>query len=469
MKILFLFVSIFYFTANAFAQFDFNLIESRLQMLSKDTSYRHANISLTILDVATGKKLFGKNENLPLAPASTLKTFTTASALKLLGEQFRYETKIQFQGSINNGIGEGIVKIYACGDPSFGSDRFEETKPELIKQKIAEGLRKLGIEKIKGSVQIINNIFSDEGINTGWLAEDIGNYYGAGIYALNWKENKFELNLVPTTTSFEVSSTNAGYDIKKDFCIELKHKEGATTEEAFAFVEKDKTCKYVIRGVLSNTEKVHNMQLARLYPDQDFQKELTEYLQKEFKLEPSSKQIEAKEISVVSHFSPTLKQLVYWCNQKSLNLYAEAFCKTMSLKSKQDTPYLFPRTLVKGNWLAGLNAMISYAKSLNINMNSVKLLDASGLAPENRITTSIMAQLLHHYSKESYYPTFFESLPSINGLRMKSGYIGGTRSYAGYIKMKDSTEACFAFIINDYTCKPKEVKLSMFQILDILK
>jgi D-alanyl-D-alanine carboxypeptidase/D-alanyl-D-alanine-endopeptidase (penicillin-binding protein 4) len=102
-------------------------------------------------------------------------------------------------------------------------------------------------------------------------------------------------------------------------------------------------------------------------------------------------------------------------------------------------------------------------------MNSVKLLDASGLAPENRITTSIMAQLLHHYSKESYYPTFFESLPSINGLRMKSGYIGGTRSYAGYIKMKDSTEACFAFIINDYTCKPKEVKLSMFQILDILK
>jgi D-alanyl-D-alanine carboxypeptidase len=52
---------------------------------------------------------------------------------------------------------------------------------------------------------------------------------------------------------------------------------------------------------------------------------------------------------------------------------------------------------------------------------------------------------------------------------MKSGYIGGTRSYAGYIKMKDSTEACFAFIINDYTCRPKEVKLSMFQILDILK
>jgi D-alanyl-D-alanine carboxypeptidase len=44
----------------------------------------------------------------------------------------------------------------------------------------------------------------------------------------------------------------------------------------------------------------------------------------------AGKVIEAKEISVVSHFSPPLKQLVYWCNQKSLNLYAEAFCKTMS-------------------------------------------------------------------------------------------------------------------------------------------
>jgi D-alanyl-D-alanine carboxypeptidase/D-alanyl-D-alanine-endopeptidase (penicillin-binding protein 4) len=110
-----------------------------------------------------------------------------------------------------------------------------------------------------------------------------------------------------------------------------------------------------------------------------------------------------------------------------------------------------------------------YAKSKHINTNNVKLKDASGLAPENRITTSVMAQLLLHYTKEKYYPIFYESLPSINGLTMKSGYIGGTRSYAGYITLKDSTKACFAFIVNDYTCKPKEVKLNMFKFLDLLK
>lgn len=456
---------------SVFSQNQFQQVKSAFELLLKDTSFAHADISFGMMNVKTGKWLYEQNVHKPLAPASTLKTFTTATALKLLGENYRYETIITFQGSIQNKQGEGIIKVYASGDPSFGSDRFDDTKPEVIKRKIAEGLRKIGIEKLKGSIQIINSIFSDEGINTGWLDEDIGNYYGAGVYPLNWKENKFEINLVPTATSFEVSSTNAGYDIKKDFCIELIHKEGATTEEAFAFVEKNKPCKYVIRGVLSNKEKIQNMQLARLYPDRDFERELVEYLQKEFQYEASSKKINIKETRIVTHFSPPLKQLVYWCNQKSLNLYAEAFCKTLSLDKNQtdNTPYLFPRTLVKGSWAGGIHRMMQYGKSLQIDMNDVRLKDGSGLAPDNRITTSVMTQLLQHYTRETFYPTFFESLPSINGLRMKSGYIGGTRSYAGYIKLKDSTDACFAFIIHNYTCKPKEVKLKMFQILDLLK
>jgi D-alanyl-D-alanine carboxypeptidase len=52
---------------------------------------------------------------------------------------------------------------------------------------------------------------------------------------------------------------------------------------------------------------------------------------------------------------------------------------------------------------------------------------------------------------------------------MKSGYIGGTRSYAGYIKLKDGRNACFAFILHNYSCTPKEAKLKMFELLDLLK
>lgn len=433
-------------------------LNQEFNRLTKDPSYQNANVSFVLLNAQTGKILFDRNKDKALAPASTLKTFTTATALNVLGENYRYQTRVTFKGTVNNGMGTGDVIIYGSGDPSFGSDRFGETKPELIKKQILDALKKKGISTLKGTIKIVSEIFTDEAINTGWLDEDIGNYYGAGIYPLNWKENRFEINLIPTKASFDVSSNNAGYDNKKDFCIELVHKEGATTEEAFAYVEKNKPCMYVIKGVLSDKEKTQNMQLARLHPDEDFKKELSEYLKKELNFEWKESRNDAKENTLVMIQSPPLSQLVYWCNQKSLNLYAEAFCKTIAYK-------LFK----KGSWPLGVVAMNRYANSKGINTKALSLKDGCGLAPENRITTYILAQLLQKDMSEPFFKTFYESLPSINGLIMKSGYIGGTRSYAGYIKLKDGTDACFAFIINNYNCTPKQVKLKMFQILDLLK
>ena len=445
---------------STFAQTPIQQVVTALDKLKTESPYLNADISFTLLDNATGQVLAERNKDKLLAPASTLKTYTTGTALKLLGKDFQFKTRIEFKGQLMQHHAKGILLIYGCGDPSLGSDRFAETKPEVVKQQILSGLRKAGIETFEGNIQFANSIFTDEAINTGWLDEDIGNYYGAGIYPFNWKENKFELNLVPTKTSFEVSSNTAGYDNHRDFCIELTQKEGATTEEAFAFVEKNKPCSYVIRGVLSAKEKVQNMQLARLHPDQDFQQELIQYLQREmsFKLVKTDLPINDTQFNITTLLSPPLSKLVYWCNQKSLNLYAESFCKTIAVKQFH-----------QGNWKMGIATMVRYAKALGINTSPISLKDGCGLAPENRITTFILASLLRNFTKEAFYPTFFESIPSINGITMKSGYIGGTRSYAGYITLKNGKKASFAFIVHNYSCSPKEVKIQMFKILDLLK
>ena len=210
--------------------------------------------------------------------------------------------------------------------------------------------------------------------------------------------------------------------------------------------------------MLSNKEKIHNMQLASLQPDIDFKNELISYLKKEIHFELKDTNITGKEILLTTIYSPPLSKLVYWCNQKSLNLYAESFCKTMGLK-----------TFKKGSWPFGTASILLFANQNKINVQSVYLKDGSGLAPENKITTSILSELLAMYTKQKWYSTFYESLPSINGLIMKSGYIGGTRAYSGYIKLKDGTDASFAFIIHNYSCTPRETKLNMFRILDLLK
>jgi len=164
------------------------------------------------------------------------------------------------------------------------------------------------------------------------------------------------------------------------------------------------------------------------------------------------------EINLISFQSPPLSKLVYWCNQKSLNLYAEAFCKTIALKKTG-----------KGNWNSGINEMKKVAQYWGVDTNMIHLFDASGLAPTNKITTYSIANLLCAYKKQAWSQVFFESLPIINGMTMKSGYIGGTRSYAGYITLHDSTNVSFAFIVNNYAGKPRSVKEKMFKVLDVLK
>lgn len=441
-----------------FAQTISQKLDQAFAQLDKDTCLRKADISFCMLDIKTGKPLYEKNKDVLLAPASTLKTFTTATALHILGENFRYQTRVTFRGSIHNGRGKGTVIVYASGDPSFGSDRYDESKPDVIYRQILNGLKSLGIQKLEGNISVNKTIFTDESINKGWLEEDIGNYYGAGIYPLNWKENKFEITLTPTKTSFIVSRNSAGYDNKRDFCIELLHKEGATTEEAFAYVETLKPCLYNIKGVLSDKQPEQNMQLARLTPDKDFVKDLAAVLKKELSFQYTRQPYNDAELPVASIFSPPLSKLVYWCNQKSLNLYAESFCKTIAAQ-------LFKH----GSWQLGISAMMRYAGSMGIDIQKVMLRDGCGLAEDNRITTNVLSAVLQRQTKNKTFNTFYASLPSINGLNMKSGYIGGTRSYAGYITLPDSTEASFAFIIHGYTCTPKEVKLKMFQVLDKLK
>jgi D-alanyl-D-alanine carboxypeptidase/D-alanyl-D-alanine-endopeptidase (penicillin-binding protein 4) len=57
----------------------------------------------------------------------------------------------------------------------------------------------------------------------------------------------------------------------------------------------------------------------------------------------------------------------------------------------------------------------------------------------------------------------------MNGIKMKSGYISGVRSYAGYVKSSNGTTYSFAFIVNNFDGNAGAVRDKMYKILDLLK
>ena len=94
-----------------------------IMQLDKDTQFKHALISLYVVDSKTGKVIFDKNSQVGLAPASCLKVVTSAAAFQLLGKDYQYKTDVGYDGSIENETLNGNLFFGQTGDRQTKKNR----------------------------------------------------------------------------------------------------------------------------------------------------------------------------------------------------------------------------------------------------------------------------------------------------------------------------------------------------------
>ena len=163
-------------TLSLFAQSELTKkIEQAYTRFAADEQMQYASISLTVLDANTGELVFAKNEQQGLAPASTLKTITSATALYLLGPNFTYKTGLGYTGSISKeGILTGDVILLGGGDPSLGSWRYNQGTTAVLTQWL-NAIKQAGIKKIQGKVVGCDSLYGAQITPDGWIWQDIGN------------------------------------------------------------------------------------------------------------------------------------------------------------------------------------------------------------------------------------------------------------------------------------------------------
>ncbi|MEM7013768.1 MAG: D-alanyl-D-alanine carboxypeptidase/D-alanyl-D-alanine-endopeptidase, partial [Verrucomicrobiota bacterium] len=129
----------------------------------------------------------GHNMDAALIPASTMKVVTTATALEILGADYRFQTELQFTGSIAaDGALQGNVIVKGGGDPTLGSSQIVNTF-----NRWQAALVEAGIKKIDGQIVGDESIFGTKPIPDSWQWNDMGNYYGAGACGLTFHQNQF--------------------------------------------------------------------------------------------------------------------------------------------------------------------------------------------------------------------------------------------------------------------------------------
>jgi D-alanyl-D-alanine carboxypeptidase/D-alanyl-D-alanine-endopeptidase (penicillin-binding protein 4) len=144
--------------------------------------------------------------------------------------------------------------------------------------------------------------------------------------------------------------------------------------------------------------------------------------------------------------------------KKSINLYGESIIRTIAME-RYNT----------GDYPIGLSLVKQFVHKVGIDSNAIDLFDGSGLSPQNRVTTSTLARLMQYARNQTYYKEFYNALPVIHDINMKSGSIHGVRAYTGYISSSDQNIYTFAIIANNYNCTGREMQEKLWRILDKLK
>ena len=468
MKTVYLFIGLIV-SSISFGQNMQTRLSGAIKALEADTQFKHAILSLYVVDSKTGNVVFDKNSQVGLAPASSQKVVTSVSAFEMLGKGYRYKTDLSYSGLVENDTLKGHLFITAYGDPSLGSFRWDGTSDALVMKNILAGLNAKKIRTITGSLFIDETGWETQATPRGWTWEDVGNYYGAGARGLNWHENQYDLLLKPGKKEGDnVEIINTSPELQGAVLRnELKTGKKGSGDNSIIYLPEDGLIGYV-RGTVPAGNETFKVSGAMPDASLSFIKSFGDMLEaKGIKMEGRDRSgtlasSTRKDVPVtktlLSILSPSFDSINYWFLKKSVNLYGEAFVKTISYEKTRF-----------GATDTGISIIKNFWQERGIERSALNIIDGSGLSPANRVTTHGLVTVMQYARRQNWFSSFYYALPEMNGIKMKDGYISGVRSYTGYIKNRSGTEYTFSFIVNNFDGSPGTVREKMWKLLDILK
>lgn len=441
-----------------FAQDISQKLDEATKNLMNSSGAVSSNLSFYVSD-ESGNFIYEYQGNKGLSTASTQKIFTAAAALEVLGKNYTYKTTAGYSGTISGGNLKGDFIITSTGDPTLGSWRYDAYKPENFKQKLIEAIKKAGITRISGDLVIDDSYFDHQTIPGGWPWDDLGNYYGAGVWGINWRENQFDININGNefkNFSYPLEGVKWLNDIKV----------GGTSDQSLIFTAPHSNVALINGTLPSKTVTVSG---ATPNPPLQLGVEVKQWLRQAgielsgTTVTNSQLEIEGKKIvtfsknnTILTYESPTLDKIIYWFLRKSINLYGETLIKTLGKEKKGNSSFKTGVAFLKEFW-----------KSKGINPSMINFADGSGLSPQNYVSARAEVQALIYARKQSWFESYYDGFPTQdNGMKMKSGTMRDTKSFAGFHTSKEGKKYVFSIIINNYQGSGSS---ELQKILNVLK
>ena len=459
-------------------------VQKKIDDFATHPNLIHGQLSVALIDVATNQLIAGHRPNKNMIPASSLKVLITGIALEKLGKDYRFKTALLYDGNITaDGTLKGNLIIRGYGDPTLGSHHFAKAEPhEVVLKKWTDAIKKAGIKKIEGYIIGDASYFSTQVDGRTWLWEDLGNYYGAGAWGLNFHENLYHLDLKQNS---KLGGTPSILTVRPKvpnlhLINELTQDKRGSGDNAYIFGVPYGYTRF-IRGTIPIGTGTFTVKGS--VPDPPFFAafQLMQNLESVgistsqragslYQLEREGINIGATKV-INTYLSPTLKEIVKETNLKSVNLYCEALLRLLGKTEKGDS-----------DPSKGLEIIMDYLNDNGLPTAGLFLRDASGLSPRNAVSARHLAAYLAFLkTQKDIFPDFKASLPiggksgalkylfrgtnGENKVFAKSGGMDRVRSYSGYVKNKAGKWLSFSIIANNFSGKSATMRKEMEKLM----
>lgn len=424
-------------------------------VLSRDC-HDTARVGIKIHSLDRNETLIAQNSNNLFTPASNMKIITSVMALKRVGTDYRFHTRLYSHGPIEDGVLKGDLFIKGFGDPYLVSEQMWILVNEL---------KNLPIHKIEGDIIADNRYFDNQRRLASWAHYSGSEAYLAPMGALSFNFNTVTVYVKPAKRAgdppvvvvdpmidyFRVRNT------AKTVANRKKHSRLIVNR-----LPRGEQDEIIVSGTVPKTMGRKKFYLNVTNPQGYTLSAFHHYL-KQAGVEVTGTlrrgQIPEKAPVLVEHQSPPLAEILRGLNKFSNNFIAEQILRTLGAEA-----YGTPGTT--GN---GVRLMHRYMKALGYESERFKILDGSGLSRGNLLSPDQIVDVLKDaYNDMRVYPEFVSALGvmGVDGsvedrmndtreaqkIRAKTGTLNHVSALSGYFQSRDSERFAFSILLNDLKC-----------------
>jgi len=403
----------------------------RIDEIISASLQQRVRFSIHIVEADSGSTVYDHDARELMIPASNMKIVVSAAALKYLGPDYEYRTKV--------GLCDDTLVVIGSGDPLLGDEKtdtkYGRERGWLFKD-IAHVLKLKGVESLEDII-IDSSVFDNQRVHPSWPAKDLNKWYACEVSGLNFNDN-----------CIAVTAKNLGGRV--NIAIEPQTSFVTLINEVVP-ISQGSGAVGTYRNRHPNVLTVHGrckdavgpFDVAIEQPAAFFGFLLAENLAR-VGINAKGQLIEKaldddSDFKLLVEYSTPIADCLARCNKNSLGLAAEALLKTIAAAKSPDAR--------DGSWERGRELIGEYLLGLGLDESQFYIDDGSGLSRQNELTAYLITTVLSDVYRGRSWPLYRHSLAvgGVDGtiaqyfkedrykgkILGKTGYISSVKSFSG--------------------------------------